>query len=104
MSINFRDYAINYLQSQFALLLYLEVTLHETRYSTLLNFIVGISFTVLTLLLNQLRYQTCPTCLMARADASAGIAVEIFIEGNVIAPVRVILECFVSPKNSAASI
>ena len=75
-----------------------------TRSTSLLIFIVGILFMVLTLLLDQLRHETCPTSLMARADASTSIAVEIFKEGNVIAPMRVTLERFVSSKNSAASI
>ena len=85
-------------------LLHSKIQDDETRYTSRLIFIVGILFMVLTLLLDQLRHETCPTCLMARADASASIAVEIFMEGDVIAPVRVILECFVSSKNSAASI
>ena len=59
---------------------------------------------VLTLLLNQLRYETGPTCLMARADAGTVVAVEVLIEGNVVAPVHVILECFVSAQDRAASI
>jgi len=76
----------------------------ETHHDSLLNFRLGILYMVLTLLLDQLCYQPCPTRLMARADAGASITMEIFKEGNVIAPVSVILECFVFSKNSAASV
>ena len=59
---------------------------------------------MLTLLLNQLRHETRPTRLMTRANARAIIAVEVLVERDVIAPVWVILERFVSAKNGAASV
>ena len=59
---------------------------------------------MLPLLLDQLRYQTSPTGLMTRADARAVIAVEIFMEGNVVAPVWVILKSLIAPEDRAASI
>ena len=34
----------------------------------------------------------CPACLMARADARAVVAMEILVEQNEIAPMRVVLE------------
>ena len=58
---------------------------------------------VFTLLLNQLRYETCPTRLMTCANSGTVIAVKIFMEGNVIAPVWVVLKNFVAAEDCAAS-
>ena len=36
-------------------------------------------------MLEELGYKACPTCLVARAEAFAGIAIEVFVEQRVIA-------------------
>ena len=56
---------------------------------------------MLSLLLNQLRHETRPASLMTRAEARAVIAVKVFMEWNVIAPVRVVLESFIAAEESA---
>src|SRR5689334_15328142 len=39
-----------------------------------------------------LRDQSGPTRLMAGAAAAAGVAVEIFVEGNIVFPIRIVVE------------
>jgi hypothetical protein len=48
----------------------------------------------LATLLDQLRNQTRPSRLMTRPDSSAIVTVEVFVEVNEIAPVRIVLEFF----------
>ena len=59
---------------------------------------------IFPLLLNQLRYQTRPTRLMTRTNPRAVVTMEILVKWNVIAPVRVILECFICTEYRSASV
>jgi len=59
---------------------------------------------MLSLLLDQLCYQPCPTGLMAGAKPGGIITVEVFVEWNVITPVRIVLEQLLSTKHCAAAI
>src|SRR5262245_21364906 len=49
---------------------------------------------LLPTLLQQLSDQRRPACLMARPDAGSVVAVEVFVERNVVAEVRIGLEFF----------
>src|SRR5271168_5003862 len=48
---------------------------------------------------DQRRHEPGPSCLMTGADASAIVAVEIFVEQQVIAPIRIALELLGSPEH-----
>ena len=50
-------------------------------------------------LLDELGDQSGPTGLVARADPGAVVAVEVFVERDQIAPVRVVLEFFSGAEN-----
>ena len=47
-------------------------------------------------MVNQFGDESCPSCLMAGADARSIIAMEILIKEDVILPVRILLE-FIRP-------
>ena len=51
------------------------------------------------ILLHQLRDQSGPAGLMARADTGAVVAVKVFVERDQIAPVRIGLELFRAAEN-----
>jgi hypothetical protein len=55
-------------------------------------------------LLDQFCDQSGPTRLVARADAGAVVAVEVFVEWDQIAPVRVVLEFFRAAENRSSLI
>src|SRR5688572_7222464 len=55
--------------------------------------------TLLMVLLDQLCDQTSPTRLVTSADSGAFVAVEIFVEWDQIAPMRVVLELFRAAEN-----
>ena len=57
-----------------------------------------------SVLLNQFGDQRGPTGLMAGADAGAVIAMEIFVKGHEIAPVRVVLKFLGAAENRPASV
>ena len=57
-----------------------------------------------SILLDQFRYQTSPASLVARANAGAVVTVEILMERDQIAPVRVILEFFSAAENRSSLI
>jgi len=59
---------------------------------------------MLPLLLDELRYQPCPTRLVAGAKPGGIITMEVFVEWNVIAPVRIVLEQLLSTEHCAAAI
>ena len=59
---------------------------------------------VLSLLLDQLGYQSCPTCLVAGAKPGGIIAVEVFVKWDVIAPAGIVLEQLLSAKHWTAAI
>ena len=44
--------------------------------------------------LDQLRHQSCPAGLVTRAEPRAVVAVEVFVEQDQVAPVRIVLELF----------
>ncbi len=58
----------------------------------------------LRLLLDQFRYQPSPTCLMARTQPCSIIPVQVFIEQDMVAPVRIALEFLLSPKDRATTV
>lgn len=55
-------------------------------------------------LLKQLGHRSCPTSLMAGPDPSACIPVEVLVEQEVVAPVRIGLERLVCAENRPAAI
>jgi hypothetical protein len=57
-----------------------------------------------TLLLDQLRHETRPACLAARADARAVIPVKVLVEWNVVAPIWIVLEGLVHTEDSPAPV
>ena len=59
---------------------------------------------LIAVLLNQLGDQRGPTGLVAGADAGAVVAVEIFVKGNQVAPVRIALKFFRAAENRAPSV
>ena len=59
---------------------------------------------MLPLLLDELRYQPCPTRLVAGAKPSGMITVKVFVKRDVIAPVRIILEDLLSAEDRSAAI
>src|SRR5689334_12522674 len=52
-----------------------------------------------SILLDQFRYETRPSCLMAGADAGAVVTMEILMEGDQITPVRIILKFLFVAEN-----
>jgi hypothetical protein len=64
-------------------------------------FIDSRSLLALTLLLDELGDEARPTGLMACADAGSILAMEIFMEWDVITPMRIILKGFIPAKNGA---
>ena len=59
---------------------------------------------MLRLLLDQLGDQSGPTRLVARSKPGGMITVEVFVEWEVIAPVRIALEQFLRTKHCAAAV
>src|SRR5258708_30557242 len=59
---------------------------------------------LLPALLQQLRDQGCPTRLMARAQPGRGVPVEILMEQDVVAEIRVGLKLFVAAENRPPAI
>src|SRR5215510_9423757 len=55
-------------------------------------------------LLQKLRDQTGPTRLVTRANAAAVVAVEVFVEGHVVTPVRILLKHLNVAKDGPFSI
>src|SRR5260370_29890444 len=53
--------------------------------------------------INQLGYQGSPAGLMAGTEPAAGISVEIFVEQDEIAPVRIVLELLQVAEDRTAS-
>ena len=53
-------------------------------------------------LLNQFRYQSRPACLVTRADASAVVAVEVFVEENRISPEGIFLKLVGASEDGAS--
>ena len=53
---------------------------------------------------NQGGNQSCPSCLVTRSCTGSRIAVEVLVEGDVIAPVRIVLELVMVAKHGAASV
>ena len=53
------------------------------------------------LLLDELGDHARPAGLVARADARAGVAVKVFVERHIVAPVRIALEIILRMPNTA---
>src|SRR5579863_7815056 len=62
------------------------------------------SVTLLSALFDQLSDETGPACLVARADAGAVVAMEIFVEKEQVSPMRVFLENFRAAGDGTAAI
>ena len=52
----------------------------------------------------QLRDEAGPARLMRGTDAAAGVAVEVLVEGDQIAPVRIVLEQVLVPEDRASAL
>src|SRR6476660_5289914 len=48
--------------------------------------------------------QSGPAALMASAHACAGVAMEVLVKRNIVAPVRIILEGFIAAENGSSSL
>jgi hypothetical protein len=57
----------------------------------------------LTALLDQFRHEPGPPRLVAGPHASSGVAVKIFVEWNVVAPVPILLKLLIVAKHSSSS-
>ena len=80
-------------------------TYSEKSYDqTMLNKIVIKILPLLLRLLQHLCDESRPTRLMRSPESRAVVAVEVFVEGDVVAPERVVLEGFVSPEDRAISV
>ena len=67
-------------------------------------FVLFVPFVALfAALLKELCDQASPTCLMTRTDAGTIVAVEVLVEGNQVAPVRIGLK-FVRAKDRSSLI
>src|SRR5208282_3609669 len=58
----------------------------------------------LSALLDQLRHQAGPARLMAGAEPGAVVAVEVFVEGDQVLPVMVLVELVGAAKNCPAAV
>src|SRR5258705_12594153 len=58
----------------------------------------------LSVLLHQLRNERGPAGLMTGADAGAVVAVEVFVEGDQVAPMRIFLEFFCAAEDRPAAL
>jgi hypothetical protein len=52
----------------------------------------AIGSSLFSALLNQFRHETSPTRLMTRSNTGAVVAMEVFVEGHEVAPVRIVLK------------
>src|SRR5829696_2849247 len=66
--------------------------------------VVGAAGSLAAELVEELGDQAGPAGLVAGADAAAGVAVEVLVEGDEVAPVRVALEFLLLAEDRAATV